>query len=94
MNKRMGYEFIATIDNDGNYECNDSPITFPVEPIIEVKDSSDLEMDINNKNHLDVNKIFFESYNSNFKMDTNELLRDAQKNLIDMQKTILENLKL
>lgn len=96
MSKPACYEFEAIIAKDGSYECRELPTPFFPEPATGKLQSSNSKPELkgNNQAHMDVNKVFFESYNSNFTMSNNELLKQAQKNLVEMQKIILANLKL
>lgn len=91
--KKQSNEFIALRGKEGDYECHVLPPGFQSE----ANSTSDVLFDGNrmqeSANKLsDINKTFFDSYLSNFKINDNHLLKKAQQNLQEMQEIFVANL--
>ena len=95
MEKRENFEFCAEQNENGVYVCHEESVTLMPD---RQEETGTIQMDaflaFKEKKFSDVNEIFHNSYQSNYSLENNSLLRTAQEQLYAMQQSIIDNMKI
>jgi hypothetical protein len=95
MKNKTHYEFTATVNKDGNYECLYAPISFHTETLSKTEsiDKENQAIKEYMNQYSDVNKLFYDFYYRNFQADNNRSPHRFNREIIDIQNMILNKLK-
>ena len=94
MSSRVCHEFSAELSADGDYVCVGQPCEFLIE-----EGSSKAEAEVQNVSaqggmqpNVSVTDLFYSTYYSNLQYQNNDLMRQAQENILAMQERISANM--
>jgi hypothetical protein len=95
MKNKTHYEFTATVNKDGNYECLYAPILFHAETLSKTEsiDKENQAIKEYMNQYTDVNKLFYDFYYRNFQINNNKTSNRYHHEITDIQKMILNKLK-